>query len=689
MTNNQFENVTLRYWHGGKFQVVKNGELVYLGGQGRTFQVNPDEMCFWGVHELACKSGNYSEVDKVYYKLDGKTLMEGLRCVENDAGVFEMGQLAIKNRSLDVYVKHVGMPSPTKLKVTSNSPPPNRTQKLTPRRGPKTDVPTRSSPRLNCVIGPIEPPAIEKTSSSKSQTATKSKQPLFVDTSATDSNLKKTQNTSIETDVGKQAAPTNPIHKAKGKEKTISSTAQKQPIEDDFLKNYEWIDPGPESPLRYSDLISQSSEDEDDPLYIAEKNLVGDNSGASDDEFDDELTEEELDADDDEVEDLAGDQGLVGESDNSDEEFAQARERVRTCTSNLLHIAQQLQKEAAEGNLNTQTPPVRDPPRVDVGTGYESEYYDSQDDCETPPDSGDENEGGRRSRRGMLVGPETDFTKFEWKVGQRFTTRDDFKNAVAKYAIMQGRNVIVTISNKARRQEVGVTCDKSCPFYLYASWHSHKATFMVRKVVGVHHCHRNMKKNRQLKTTWVAREMLEVFKARPHWPAKDIIETVKRAYKVLVTKTFAYKVKYAAHKMLHGSMQDHYLKVGRYMAALKSSSPGTVVELVTDGSKQANPPVFQRLFCCFEGLQKGWREGCRKVICVDAAFLKTFLGGQIIAAVGRDANEQMFPIAWAAVEGENNLSWEWFFLHLQTCLQLGDGTGIAIISDEHQVLISS
>ncbi|XP_048497601.1 uncharacterized protein LOC125496111 [Beta vulgaris subsp. vulgaris] len=121
------------------------------------------------------------------------------------------------------------------------------------------------------------------------------------------------------------------------------------------------------------------------------------------------------------------------------------------------------------------------------------------------------------------------------------------------------------------------------------------------------------------------------------------------------------------------------------MAALKSSSPGTIVELVTNGSKQANPPVFQRLFCCFEGLQKGWKEGCRKVICVDAALLKTFLGGQIIAAGGRDANEQMFPIAWATVEGENNLSWEWFFLHLQTCLQLGDGTGIAIISDEHQV----
>ena len=73
-------------------------------------------------------------------------------------------------------------------------------------------------------------------------------------------------------------------------------------------------------------------------------------------------------------------------------------------------------------------------------------------------------------------------------------------------------------------------CVKRCSFYLYGSWHSLKVIFFWRKVVGVHKCHRNMKNNSQLKATWVAKEMLEVFKARPHWPAKDIEETIKRAY---------------------------------------------------------------------------------------------------------------------------------------------------------------
>ncbi|XP_056690243.1 uncharacterized protein [Spinacia oleracea] len=197
-----------------------------------------------------------------------------------------------------------------------------------------------------------------------------------------------------------------------------------------------------------------------------------------------------------------------------------------------------------------------------------------------------------------------------------------------------------------------------------------------------------MKKNRQLKTTWVAKQFLEVFKARPHWPAKEIMETIRRAFKIVVKKEFAYKVKYAAHDLLHGSMHEHYKKVGGYVATLKSSSPGTVVELVTDVSKQAFLPVFQRFYTCFEGLQKGWKQGCRKVIVVDACFLKTFLGGQLMSAIGKDGNDQMYPICWAVVEGENNLSWQWFFLLLQSSLDLGEGEGIAIISDEHQAILN-
>lgn len=108
--------------------------------------------------------------------------------------------------------------------------------------------------------------------------------------------------------------------------------------------------------------------------------------------------------------------------------------------------------------------------------------------------------------------------------------------------------------------------------------------------------------------------------------------------------------------MLHCSMKEHYNKVGSYIRTLKDASPHNVLVLVNNYPIQRGPkPVFQRIFICFDGIRRGWIEGCMKVSIKDACFLKTFLGGKLLAVVERDANDQMYPVACAMVEGENNL----------------------------------
>ncbi|CAN1176724.1 hypothetical protein LINPERHAP2_LOCUS32698 [Linum perenne] len=57
----------------------------------------------------------------------------------------------------------------------------------------------------------------------------------------------------------------------------------------------------------------------------------------------------------------------------------------------------------------------------------------------------------------------------------------------------------------------------------------------------------------------------------------------------------------------------------------------------------------------------------------------------ILTAVRKDGNNQMFPIAWAVVEGENRDSWGWFISILQEELNLGDGSGWSVISDQQKV----
>ena len=48
---------------------------------------------------------------------------------------------------------------------------------------------------------------------------------------------------------------------------------------------------------------------------------------------------------------------------------------------------------------------------------------------------------------------------------------------------------------------------------------------------------------------------------------------------------------------------------------------------------------------------------------------------------GHYRNNQMFSIAWAVVEGENNYSWEWFLQHLRNCLGGKNSFGWSFISD--------
>ncbi|XP_035846418.1 uncharacterized protein LOC118492469 [Helianthus annuus] len=182
-----------------------------------------------------------------------------------------------------------------------------------------------------------------------------------------------------------------------------------------------------------------------------------------------------------------------------------------------------------------------------------------------------------------------------------------------------------------------------------------------------------MSKNRQLTADFISDQFLTLFKANPNWSAKDIQDAVKEKYKVIITKWLAYKAKCKASGKLHGSMKEHYSKLGSYLEALKEANPESTFELVTVPPEyydmQSDAEVFFRLFICFDALKKG---------------------GMLLVAVGRDANNQMYPVAWAVVEGENNDSWTWFMTELKKCLEvLEEGKGWTLVSDQQKGLLNA
>ncbi|XP_055809528.1 uncharacterized protein LOC129879828 [Solanum dulcamara] len=66
-----------------------------------------------------------------------------------------------------------------------------------------------------------------------------------------------------------------------------------------------------------------------------------------------------------------------------------------------------------------------------------------------------------------------------------------------------------------------------------------------------------------------------------------------------------------------------------------------------DGETTPGKNLFVYFYVCLEALQRGWKEGCRRIIGFDGCFLKGACKGELLVAVGKNGNNQMFPIAWA------------------------------------------
>ncbi|PKH85073.1 hypothetical protein CRG98_049997, partial [Punica granatum] len=119
---------------------------------------------------------------------------------------------------------------------------------------------------------------------------------------------------------------------------------------------------------------------------------------------------------------------------------------------------------------------------------------------------------------------------------------------------------------------------------------------------------------------------------------------------------------------------------------LKRVNRDSLFDMMVERNVPESAAIFKRFYVGFEGLKQGFLNGCRPVISLDGCFLKTHLGGQLLSAVGRDGNNQMFPIAWAVVEGENEDSWRWFLHRLTYDLGISDGFGWTMLSDQQKGL---
>ena len=82
---------------------------------------------------------------------------------------------------------------------------------------------------------------------------------------------------------------------------------------------------------------------------------------------------------------------------------------------------------------------------------------------------------------------------------------------------------------------------------------------------------------------------------------------------------------------------------------------------------------------------KGFLAGCRPLIGVDGTHLKGNYGGILLSAVALDANNEIFPLAYAVVIVEDKKDWSWFFWNLYNLVKDSSRGDWTILSDRQKV----
>ena len=101
-----------------------------------------------------------------------------------------------------------------------------------------------------------------------------------------------------------------------------------------------------------------------------------------------------------------------------------------------------------------------------------------------------------------------------------------------------------------------------------------------------------------------------------------------------------------------GTYAEQYALLWDYCEDLQKKNPSTTAKIKVEMGPN-DSCVFQRIYICLGACKRGFLEACRPLIGLDGIYTKGLFSGQLLSAVGCDANNCMYPIAYSIVEQEN------------------------------------
>lgn len=244
----------------------------------------------------------------------------------------------------------------------------------------------------------------------------------------------------------------------------------------------------------------------------------------------------------------------------------------------------------------------------------------------------------------------------ELRVGMVFKDKDELVKAVELYSCRRQRKSspgfeLYSDSWVSRRCAVGY---KNCRWSLEAKITKGNG-YEITKYNGPHTC-----EPVDVGSDFLAAELEGLLKARPSLSVPELNKWVKEEFGYTVSRAVMWDAKKEATTAIWGDSEKSFSVLPKFMASLCSSNKMRLewqYDLLPD-PKEAS---FRSVFWAFHQSVEGFPY-CRPVIIVDAVDCGKH-SGKLLVAAGFDAENQLFPLAFAVVSQEKLSadSWRWFF----------------------------
>ena len=264
-----------------------------------------------------------------------------------------------------------------------------------------------------------------------------------------------------------------------------------------------------------------------------------------------------------------------------------------------------------------------------------------------------------------------------------FDNKSSLKQTIQEAAVL-GRFEIAVLKSTSSRYTVKCS-QEGCGWRLHASKIDRNApNFMIRTFNDQHTCmpicHLG---NRQASAEWLAEKILAKLTDTPSYRPTEIQRDMQREHGVTVSYLKAWRAKEKANEQRLGSVEKGYTLLRNYCNQILKTNPGSTALVESDSQGR-----FFRMFIAYFASVCGFAY-CRPLIGIDGTHLKAKYRGILLAATAIDAAGQLFPLAFAVVNAENDDNWRWFLSKLREILELPNENlrTITFLSDRQKGLV--